>query len=611
MKKLQWFVLIGSIVAILMSVGYNIFEYLNKEIARREAKFYKDEAETIRNSVVSMIEGKEKSTLALAIAMQNNYNLIEAFKSGTVAEQRLKHIIEILNKNTHYKNIWFHLIDRSGKSIYKSWTQIDGNDSTSRDDVKHILSRPEVKSGISVGISTISFKAMVPIYDRNKFLGIFEVITHFNSIDRQFHKKGIHSIVLADKRFKDRLKYHYTNRFIDDYYVANFNAELEWINYIHNHGVENYINIDDYRLENGYMFLSAPIKDSNNEKIGYYILIKPISNIEDASLSFFIFKFITIIIAFITVVVIIIIFLLWRRSEQRKHYYKQIIDASSNIILILNRENNIIDINKKFFDYLNDYKSLEEFRTNHRCISDFFVKENGLLQKYMDGKYWLQFLIEHPVKENKAKVVYKSKEWYFKVYINTIKNRDKENHYVVVLNDVTTLEKQRKELEKASLTDPLTEIGNRRYFNVELDNEIIRSKRYSVPLSIIMFDIDHFKKVNDHYGHDIGDLVLKEIVNVVKKKLRQTDIFCRVGGEEFMVILPETEASHSYQIAEKIRKLVESYSKESIPKITISLGVVQLLYEDNRDSLLIRVDKVLYEAKNSGRNRSCIAKENQ
>ena len=613
MKKLHWFILIGLITSILASAGYALFEHLNSEIANREAKFYKDEAETIRNSVTAMIEEKEKSTLALAITMQNNYDLIEAFNEGFVPDERLKYIIKVLREKTHYKNVWFQLIDHSGKTVYRSWTPLHGDNLIFRSDIKKVLNRPEVMSGISVGLFTMSFKALVPIYDnKNRFLGVFEVITHFNSISEQFYKKGIRSIVLADKRFKDRLKYHYTNRFIDDYYIANFNAESKWINYIQRRGVENYLNIENYRLENGEMFISVPIKNCNKETIGYYILIKSFDDIKDTSLSFFIFKFITIAGALSAIFMLVVIFLLWRRSEQRKQYYKQILNASSNIIIVFNRDYNIIDINRRFFDYFSDYRTLEEFKERNRCISDFFVKEDGLLQKFMNReKHWLQFLIDHPDKEYKAKVIYKDCEWYFKVYVNSIKSREKENHYVVVFNDVTTLEKQRKELEKASLTDPLTEIGNRRYFNLKLDEEIARSQRYSTPLSVIMFDIDHFKRVNDQYGHDVGDVVLKEIVNAVKRNLREIDIFCRVGGEEFMVILPETRLNNSYQIAEKIRKIVESHSKESIPKVTISLGIVQLLDEDSKDSLLIRVDKALYMAKESGRNRSCIAKENQ
>lgn len=123
-----------------------------------------------------------------------------------------------------------------------------------------------------------------------------------------------------------------------------------------------------------------------------------------------------------------------------------------------------------------------------------------------------------------------------------------------------------------------------------------------------MFDIDHFKKVNDEFGHDVGDSVLKELARIIKKNLRQIDIFCRVGGEEFMIILPETEEKNAYQISEKLRKIVESHSKESIPKVTISLGIAQFFKNDDKDNLLKRVDNALYKAKENGRNQSCIAK---
>jgi len=132
-------------------------------------------------------------------------------------------------------NVWFQLIDNKGVSIYKSWTSKGKDSLIDRDDIKKMLKNPEIKSYIGVDSFTIAFRALVPIYDnKDRFLGIFEVITHFNSIERQFHKKDIYSIVLADKKFKDRLKYGYTNKFIDDYYVANFNAESKWINYLKN-----------------------------------------------------------------------------------------------------------------------------------------------------------------------------------------------------------------------------------------------------------------------------------------------------------------------------------------------------------------------------------------
>ena len=608
MKNIKLFILVCLAAIVMTGAGYAIFEKLKEEISEREAKFYKGEVETIRNTLIAMIEEKEKATLALAITMQNNYDLIDAFESGNVSDERLKYIIKVLNEKTLYKSVWLQLIDSRGVSIYRSWTSKRGDSLIARDDIRKMLKSPEIKSGISVDSFAISFKAMVPIYDdKKRFLGIFEVITHFNSIDRQFHKKDIHSIVLADKQFKSRLKYGYTKKFIDDYYVANFNADPRWIDYLKKHGIENYLNIDDYIVEGDHIILSVPIKDVDQKIIGYYILIKPVPEIDDKSLSFFIFKIITATVFLLIFFTIFSILLLWRRSSQQKRYYKQIIDTSSNIILVIDKDG-IVDANRRFFDYFSGYSSLDEFRRDYACISDLFVKEDALLQKYMDGKLWVEFLLDNPNKEFKVKILYKDNEWYFNAYANVVKNSTKELRYVVVLNDITILENQRKELEKASLTDPLTGIGNRRYFNIKLDNEIIRSKRYSLPLSIVMFDIDHFKFVNDNYGHDAGDEVLKEIVNIIGKSLRETDIFCRVGGEEFIIILPETPQNNAFNIAEKLRKIVESHSKEPLPNVAISLGVTQLLESDNKDSLLKRADDALYEAKDSGRNCSCIAK---
>lgn len=191
MKKLHWFILIGSIVAILTSIGYVLFNYLNKEVSVREEKFYSNEAETIRNSVIAMIEEKEKSTLAIAVTMQNNYVLIDSFKSGIVPEERFKYIIKMLNEKTLYKNVWFQLIDKNGKSLYRSWTS-NNYHITNREDIKLLLKKPEVQSGINVSAFTIYFKALVPIYDKDRqFLGIFEVITHFNSIARQDRKSVV------------------------------------------------------------------------------------------------------------------------------------------------------------------------------------------------------------------------------------------------------------------------------------------------------------------------------------------------------------------------------------------------------------------------------------
>ncbi|MFT9497917.1 GGDEF domain-containing protein [Anaerosolibacter sp.] len=152
--------------------------------------------------------------------------------------------------------------------------------------------------------------------------------------------------------------------------------------------------------------------------------------------------------------------------------------------------------------------------------------------------------------------------------------------------------------------DGLTKLYNRRYFNEYLGREISVVERYAKDLSMIMFDIDHFKKVNDTYGHDIGDSVLKELSNLVQNHIRQSDMLARIGGEEFVVVAPETDGDCALLLSEKIRKIVEEHDFMHVGKITISLGVTQFTQGDCSDSIYKRADTALYKAKKNGRNRS-------
>ncbi len=152
--------------------------------------------------------------------------------------------------------------------------------------------------------------------------------------------------------------------------------------------------------------------------------------------------------------------------------------------------------------------------------------------------------------------------------------------------------------------DGLTKIYNRRYFNEQLGSEIIRSERYNKDLSLVMIDIDHFKKVNDLYGHDVGDSVLKELAHLIQLSIRKSDIFARLGGEEFAVITPETNVENALILSEKLRKAVEEYQFKHVNNITVSLGVTQFASGDTPDTIYKRTDKALYKSKNNGRNRS-------
>ena len=160
-------------------------------------------------------------------------------------------------------------------------------------------------------------------------------------------------------------------------------------------------------------------------------------------------------------------------------------------------------------------------------------------------------------------------------------------------------------LENMALTDGLTSLYNRRYFDMFYENIFNQSSRYGIPLTLIMCDIDHFKKINDTYGHDKGDVVLKEIANILKSNTRKTDIAARFGGEEFMVCLPSTEITSALDVARKIKQMVLKIKMKDIKKVTVSMGVTfyRKEFENNPKELLKRLDDLLYEAKKRGRNR--------
>jgi len=156
--------------------------------------------------------------------------------------------------------------------------------------------------------------------------------------------------------------------------------------------------------------------------------------------------------------------------------------------------------------------------------------------------------------------------------------------------------------------DSLTGLYNKRHFDEVFGKEVARAEQSRTPCSLIVFDIDHFKKVNDNFGHPAGDAVLKHVAAIVKSQIRQSDTLCRVGGEEFALVLPQTPYSLAAQAAELIRHAVENAICEvagtAIP-VTLSLGVTELIAGEVPEQFYQRTDERLYAAKHGGRNRVC------
>jgi len=173
----------------------------------------------------------------------------------------------------------------------------------------------------------------------------------------------------------------------------------------------------------------------------------------------------------------------------------------------------------------------------------------------------------------------------------------------MVSKRTSELELANSQLELLATTDSLTGIQNRYAFMSVINAEIKRSNRYQSHFSLISFDIDHFKNVNDQFGHDVGDSVLIDLTGLISKELRDVDSFCRLGGEEFIILLPYTSVDVAAQIAERLREKVATHKFKNVSSMTISLGVVEHQQNEEDDSVLKRADIALYQSKGNGRNQ--------
>lgn len=175
--------------------------------------------------------------------------------------------------------------------------------------------------------------------------------------------------------------------------------------------------------------------------------------------------------------------------------------------------------------------------------------------------------------------------------------------YLAVCLDVTERKRVEEELRTMSVTDSLTGVYNRRYFQEQLQTEMVRAERQGGRFSVIMLDIDHFKAINDNQGHATGDLVLQIVCQRIGKRLRRSDVFCRLGGEEFMILCPDTDPSQAYQLARELWSELRAAPVDGVGQVTASFGLASWRAGEKGDALLLRADSGVYAAKLAGRDR--------
>lgn len=291
-----------------------------------------------------------------------------------------------------------------------------------------------------------------------------------------------------------------------------------------------------------------------------------------------------------------------RELNEQNSYLQTVLDTSPDVIVITNGKN-IIGANQRFFD-LFQYPSLDAFKKKHDCICEYFEQVNDvhyLQDKHINGVLWPYYLLTHQNEEHKVQITLQGQKLFFSIKVRRIKSS--EEKLLVELSDITEVEKQKKSFEKIATTDKLTGIANRFQFDLLSHQAIKNAQRYGEPLSLIMFDIDWFKKINDTYGHDVGDEVLQNVTGLIRARVRESDIFARWGGEEFVIMLLNSDPVQAHNIAQTLRSCIDEHHFSTVGHLSASFGVTTLRSNDTAHSFFKRADNNLYLAKQGGRNR--------
>ncbi len=289
------------------------------------------------------------------------------------------------------------------------------------------------------------------------------------------------------------------------------------------------------------------------------------------------------------------------KLEKQKLMFESLFNASKEAIAVLDMQSNFINVNPEY-SHLTGLSREELLKTS--CLNLTHRDDIELAKQTMMEVKKVGF-----IQDFEKRCIVKGESRFVSMSMSLLTNPD---IFLITVRDITYIKRKENELKKLASIDPLTHLYNRRHFSNTTKHILHLAKREKDNLSLLMMDIDKFKNINDTYGHKFGDNVLVHFSNTLQEYSRKSDVSCRFGGEEFILLLPQTDSKGALVIAQKIRVAIEeldiTLENEDILNFTISIGVsqVDLKNDENIEAVIRRADKALYDAKNSGRNRVCI-----
>lgn len=326
-EKNKFNFIIASLIVIcfILLIVSEIFLFTKIEDIQKNQ--YKAKAQENNNLLTTLIDNKKNATLTLAIAISQFEMIQNALEHNVYEKINLDSFSSTLTANSDYKNVWIQIINKEGISKYRSWTD-KKNDSlvNIREDLREMLTHPKIMSTISVGIFDMTFKSMVPLFKDNVFIGVVEVITHFNSITKHLQNDGIMPVILVNKKYKSQFVKPLTNLFIDDYYVANLDIPQEIFDFVRMQKAETFWNKSNYMIKHPYYISFHKELESQGDTMATFLLFQKLDSVKSSQIDSFKNLSQLIIVAIFSISIIVILFFyfyLKRKEEAKTHQILQ------------------------------------------------------------------------------------------------------------------------------------------------------------------------------------------------------------------------------------------------------------------------------------------------
>jgi diguanylate cyclase (GGDEF)-like protein len=623
------------IFILFISIAYT---FLDKRTQSLKNEKYQDLLATYQKETSDLIQAKKEATLQLALALATNADVKSALLYDDPSILELKAFTAMLRHHTPFQNVWFQIIDKQGYSFYRSWTKKRKDYLlNARMDISEAMQNTTPMTTISTGKFDMTFKSMVPIFYEEELIGIFEVLTHFNSIAIKLRDNGGEPVILVDKRYKKQLKFPFTKRFVKEYYVANLDVNSSYLDYLNEHDIEKLIGIPEgfmVDVAQSKLILIHTLNDIAEEPMGYFIYFLPLENIDVSQIEKEKNSLLFILSASYLFIVMVLLFFYLRRSRQnvlkfnkaladqvsiktyelneQKLFLQEVIDGVSESLMVISKDYTILLMNAKAREnyselYVGDAKYPKCYEVSHQRAEPCDSKQHPCpLNECVENKISSRVIHNHEKNDGSAHFIEITSTPLFD-------DHGEVKAVIEIGHDITThlktqglLKDQKLQLEHLAHHDTLTGLPNRLLFLDRLEHAIEKAKRSDFEIAVLFLDLDHFKQINDSLGHYAGDYLLKTIATRLSQKVRKVDTVARLGGDEFTILLEGCPSENDLiDIIEKINQEVSKVIIYKEHKLYSSVSIGMSIYpNDGEDveTLLKNADTAMYRAKDSGRN---------